>query len=113
MKQNKIPENYLEKIPVRADLEFRTDEDENVTLLIQNKGVFNKIAQVLLKKPKVSQVHLDEHGSFVWSIIDGERSITELGKDVDQKFGEKAQPLYERLAKYFQILHSYGFVTFK
>ncbi len=113
MKQSKIHENYLEKIPVRADLEFKTEENGNVTLLIENKGVFNRIAQVLLKKPKVSQVHLDEHGSFVWQIIDGERTIEELGKDVDEHFGEKAQPLYERLAKYFQILHSYGFVKFR
>ena len=27
-----------------------------------------------------------------------------------EKFGEKAEPLYPRLAKYFQILDSYGFV---
>ena len=42
--------------------------------------------------------------------IDGKKNIIELGEDVDKKFGEKANPLYERLAKYFQILDSYGFI---
>lgn len=110
---NKLPPNYLENIPVRKITDWETGDDGNITLLIQNKGVFNFIAQKLFKKPKVSQVHLDENGSFVWSIIDGERNISELADDVDKKFGEAAHPLYERLAKFFQILESYGFVEFK
>ena len=39
-----------------------------------------------------------------------QKDITEIGKLVEEKFGETAHPLYERLAKYFQILDSYGFV---
>ncbi len=116
MKKNKdiLSENYLDKIPVRASF-LRHTEDGNgiVTLEKDNKGLFNKIAQACFKKPRVSYIHLDEFGSFVWMCIDGESSIFELGKQVDAHFGEKAQPLYERLAKYFQILESYKFITFK
>ena len=43
----------------------------------------------------------------------GEKTIIELGKDVEAEFGEKANPLYERLAKYFQILDSYHFIEWK
>ena len=52
-------------------------------------------------------------GSFVWPLIDGERNITDIGVFVKEHFGEKAEPLYERLAKYFKVLESYGFVEFK
>ena len=45
--------------------------------------------------------------------MDGERNIIEIGKLVDEKFGEEAQPLYPRLAKFFQILDSYGFIEWK
>ncbi len=111
MKKDK---NYLDNIPVRSTkIEWNVDDTGAVTLEIENKGIFNRIAQKLFKKPPVSYVHLDETGSFVWPLIDGEKDITALGKMVDEKFGEKAQPLYERLAKYFQILESYGFVTMK
>lgn len=106
--------NYLEKIPCyKEGLGYETDESGKVTLLIENKGVFNRIAQKLFKKPKISYIHLDEMGSFIWPLIDGEKDITEIGKAVKEHFGEKAEPLYERLAKYFQILESYGFISFK
>lgn len=104
--------NYLDLVPHIAEgLVWKSDEENNVTLEIENKGLFNRIAQKVFKKPKISYIHLDEMGSFVWPLIDGEKDITELGKMVDEHFGEKAHPLYERLAKYFMILESYGFIT--
>ena len=111
--KKKTKENYLEKIPVRAEIEWETDSDGNVTLHIENKGVMNKIAQVLLKKPKVSYIHLDEMGSFIWPLIDGEKDIIKIGESVKEHFGEKAEPLYERLAKYIQTLESYKFIQTK
>lgn len=113
MKKKKEKENYLERIPVRTEINWSQDENGIVTLNIENKGIFNKIAQKLLKKPKTSYIHLDETGSFVWSILDGEKTILDIGEPVEEKFGEAAHPIYERLAKYFQILESYGFVRFK
>ena len=116
-KKNKkeiISKNYLDKIPVRKQgMEWSTDDKGIVSLHIENKGVFNRIFQVILKKPKISYVHLDEMGSFIWPLIDGEKDLTEIGNSVGEHFGEKANPLYERVAKYFQILSSYGFVEFK
>ena len=113
-KKNVISENYLENKPLKNEkIGWSVDEKGMVTLEIENKGVFNRIAQKLLKKPKISYVHLDETGSFVWPLIDGEKDIIAIGKAVDAKFGEKAHPLYERLAKFFQILESYGFISLK
>lgn len=107
-------ENYLEKVPIRRDgLEWSVDENGEVTLEVENRGITNKIMQVLLKKPRVSFVHLDEMGNFIWPIIDGEKNVFTIGKEVKEHFGEKAEPLYERLAQYFGILESYGFVEFK
>ena len=106
-------ENYLERIPVRNEKYGWTEKEGNITLEIENKGFFNKACQLILKKPKVSYVHLDEMGSFIWPLLDGEKTVMELGEDVDAHFGEKAHPLYERLVKYFQILESYRFITWK
>lgn len=107
-------ENYLDKIPARSEgINWTVAQDGAVTLEIENKGVFNKIAQKLFKKPKISYIHLDENGSFVWPLIDGEKDIFELSKEVKEHFGEKAEPLYPRLVKYFEILESYKFITFK
>ena len=77
---------------------------------IENRGFIKRLTQILLKKPRISYVHLDENGSFVWNLIDGNTNIIDIGKKVDEHFGEEAHPLYERLIKYFQILESYNFV---
>jgi len=113
-KKEIINENYLERKPVRKEgLSWTQYEDGNITLEIENTGFFNIVAQKLLKKPKVSYIHLDENGSFLWPLLDGEKTILELGVSVKEKFGEKAEPLYERLTKYFQILESYKFIEFR
>ena len=112
-KKHVISENYLERVPVHAELKWSADEEGKVTLEIENRGVFNRIAQKFFKKPKISYVHLDEMGSFIWTLIDGEKNIIELGKDVEKRFGEVAHPLYERIATYFKILESYNFIFFK
>ncbi len=105
-------DNLLDFIPVKnVEIAFSTDENGKVTLEIENKGLFNKIAQKLFKKPKISFIHLDDMGSFIWPNIDGEKNISQIGEIVKEYFGEKAEPLYERLCKYLQILESYGFIN--
>lgn len=112
--KKKESENYLEKRPLYPEnLNWSRDDKGMVTLDVENKGIVNRIAQKLLKKPKVSHIHLDEMGSFVWPLIDGEKTIIDIGEHVKEHFGEKAEPLYERLAKYFQILESNGFIEWK
>ena len=111
-KKTVIPKNYLDKIPSRAkSIEWTTDGDGIVTLEIKNTGWANKIAQVLFKRHKISYIHLDKMGSFIWPIMDGKKDITAIGKLVEQRFGKEAHPLYERLAKYFQIMDSYHFIA--
>lgn len=113
-KAKKNAENYLERIPMRPEkIRWSSDEAGIITLDIENKGFFNLIAQKFFKKPRISHVHLDKMGSFVWPILDGEKDIAAIGILVKEHFGEEAEPLYERLAKYFQILDSYSFVEWK
>ncbi len=109
-----MSDNYLDLIPqISEGLNWKINNENIVTLEIENKGIFNRIAQMLFKKPKISYIHLDNFGSFVWMQVNGERSITVIGDSVKANFGEKAEPVFERLAKYFQILNSYKFITLK
>lgn len=110
----KSPENYLEYIPEKSSLlAWDTDEEGIVTLHMENTGFFNRLAQKYFHKPRVTHVHLDKLGSFVWPLIDGEKDMVALGKEVDARFGGECAPLYERLAKFFQVLESYHFVILR
>ena len=106
--------NYLDFIPIRSDKhKWETDKDGVVTIFVENKGVFNKLAQVLLKKPKVSRIHLEQFGSYIFPLIDGEKSIYEIGKLVGEHFGDAAEPLYPRITQYFKMLNDYGFIEYR
>lgn len=107
-------ENYLERRPNRrAGLKWTEGPAGTVTLHVPNTGAANRIAQKLFHRPPVTQIHLDQIGSFIWRRLDGERDLIAIGALVEKDFGEKAAPLYERLAKYVQILDSYRLVDWQ
>ena len=107
-------ENYLDYIPKHNSLyEYTTNDKRHIEIRVQNKGLFNRIAQLFFKRPKYSNIELDDFGTFVWNHIDGEATIYDIGKMIKAQFGEAAEPLYPRIVKYFQILESYHFISFK
>lgn len=98
-------ENFLELIPLRnPDLEYSIDEEGLVTITVPNIGFFNKLAQIFFRRPKKSYIHLDPYASYVWRGINGKRSITSLGTYLKRKYGDEAEPLYERLITFINIL---------
>ena len=110
-KKEVISANYLDFVPRhRPSLQYTMDNQGKITLLQENKGVFHFLAQKILKKPKVSQIHLDEMENFVWPLIDGTRTVYEIAELVKAEFGDKAEPLYERIVQYIQTLENYGFI---
>lgn len=107
----KHKENYLDHVFRRAAaIEWDCDAKGNVTLIVENKGLFNRIAQKLIQKPEKTQLHLDKIGSFVWMKFDGTRSVYEIAMEVKREFGQKADPLYDRLTAYMEMLREQGFI---
>lgn len=105
--------NYLDLILVRAEeLQWFTDRRDRIVLKVENTGLFNKIAQKVFNKPQFTKVHLDQQGTFIWPLIDGERTVADIAALVKDEFGEAAEPLYPRIVKYFQIVESYHFIKF-
>lgn len=109
----KKKENYLDYIPKHNSLhEWSEDKNGKVTVKVLNRGFYNRVAQFFFKRPKYSNIELDEFGSYVWKQIDGVRNVHEIGKLVKQHFGDKAEPLYERLVKFITILRNNGYVVY-
>ena len=109
--RKKLKQNYLDLIPERnPEISYECDENGGIVIVIENKGVFNKIAQRVFKKPRMSRVHLDEQGSCIWRLIDGRRDVMEIAELLKERFGEAVEPLYPRIVRYMQIMDGYGFV---
>lgn len=102
--------NYLDYIPVHNPQNTWEEKNGIVTINMVHTGFYSKIAQKFFHKPKVSHIELDEYGTFVWKAIDGQNSVYQIAELIKEKYGEKANPLYDRLVKYMQILRNNTFV---
>lgn len=107
----KNKDNFLDYVfKVSDDLAWTCNESGEVIVEMKNTGFTNKIAQRFFKKPEVSHITLEGMGSFIFTCIDGTRSVYDIGQLVKDKFGDEAEPLYERLSVYMKHLESVGFV---
>ena len=109
MKKNN---NFLDYIPDHSDKITWSQKDEIVTVDMYHKGFFPWIAQKFFKRPKVSHIALDKHGSFIWKNINGVNSVNDIAMLVKAEFGNDAEPLYDRLVQYIRILKNNGFITY-
>ena len=110
----KKSENYLDFIPIiNLKNDWSEGEDGIVTIHMVHRGFYATIAQKVFHTPRVSHIKLDEYGSFLWKRINGERTVGQLAQQLKEQFGDQAEPLYDRLVKYMQILHNNEFILFR
>lgn len=105
--------NLLELIPVRT-ISWKKSQ-EGLIVLLKPKfrhPFFVKHFLPRLKKPHY-RIKLDSIGSFVWGQCDGNRSVKELAELMRQEFGEKVEPLYDRLTLFLQNLEKNRFIYYK
>ena len=104
--------NYLELTPGHL-YDHIIEENGKVSVLIPrftNKLLVKTLAP-MLKSPFV-KTKFDEFGSQVWLEIDGKKKVQDIAVSLKQKFGEKIDPVEERLTKFLTQLYNYKFVSF-
>jgi hypothetical protein len=63
-------------------------------------------------KPAVIRVRLEEHGTAVWDLIDGQRTVKEIADALAAHFNYEENYEY-RVAAYFEQLQKQGFVRYR
>ncbi|UCC41149.1 MAG: PqqD family protein [Candidatus Aminicenantes bacterium] len=105
--------NLLDLIPVR-NIDWKKEEDGLIVLL---KPKFKNpllVKHVLprLKKPYY-KIKLDDVGSALWELCDGTLTVEKLAERMKDRFGEKIEPLYDRLALFLQNLERNRLIKYK
>ncbi|QIB27968.1 PqqD family protein [Caloranaerobacter azorensis] len=104
--------NFLELVPQKNNtFKWEVDDEGLVQIIIPRNGVLDRIVRVFFKTPEVMRIDLDPIGSCVWKAIDGQRNIQDIANILKEEFGDKAEPLYERLGTYMNILRNNKFIT--
>lgn len=105
--------NYLELTPLRLHKE-EVSEENLVTVLIpkfQNRFAVRFIVPKL--KSQVFKLKLDELGSAVWLSLDGKKTVDQIAKQLLIKFGDKIEPVNERVTKFLTGLYEQRLITFQ
>lgn len=111
--RSKDQRNYMDFVPVKnPDIEYQTGEDGIVTVFIEWKGFYHRIAQKFFHRPRVSEVKLDNYGSFVWLSIDDMRDVHQLSTILDAQFPGMEKSL-SRLIKFLEILRDNHLIRWK
>lgn len=66
--------------------------------------VAGKIFGKLLSRSKHIKVKLDDIGSTTWNLIDGKKTVNEIGEELKKVFGKESEPLYPRLVEFMNIM---------
>ncbi|MCT8978488.1 PqqD family protein [Clostridium sp. CX1] len=83
---------------ISDNLEYEVDKDNIVTILEkQDHKVQNFFRKLKFRIPEYKKITLDEYGSYVFLQIDGKKTVKDIGENLEAKYGEEANPLYERL----------------
>ena len=105
--------NYLDLTPLRLHKE-EVSEENLVTVLIpkfQNRFAVRFIVPKL--KSDVFKLKLDELGSAVWLSVDGRNTVDQIAKQLLKKFGDKIEPVNERVTKFLTGLYEQRLITFQ
>ncbi len=105
--------NYLELRPIRVVGE-EVDSNNRVVVLIPKftSKFAKKYFEPKLKSPYI-KLKLDELASASWLAIDGNKKVSDIANELVQLFGEKIQPVEERLTKFLTQLYEQRLITFE
>lgn len=103
--------NLLELKPVRS-CEWEK-EGERVSLVVP-RFRFSLLRRWLLprlKKPYY-RIGLDAVGTLVWEDCDGRNTVKEIGEKLRSRFGERIEPVYDRLELFLSQLERNSFIEY-
>ena len=110
----KTGQNFLDFVPAHMPgIDWTADGSGKVTIHVPHTGFYDRIAQRFFRRPPVTHIDLDGEGSFVWRQIDGKRTVGRIAELVREEFGEKAEPLYDRLVHYMRILYGNRLIRYE
>ena len=105
--------NLLQLIPEK-NIGWEKDS-EGLVVLLKPKfqhPFLQKHVLPKLKRPHY-KVKLDEIGSFLWIHCDGLLTVQNIADRMAKHFGDKVEPLYERIGLFLQSLEKNKFIRLK
>lgn len=94
------------KFRICDSINYKIDDNGIVTVLEKQDHKIQKFFRKLkFKIPLYKEITFDEISSEVFTQIDGIKTVKEIGEYLEVKFGDKVNPLYERLLTFLNHIY--------
>jgi hypothetical protein len=106
-------ENLLDLIP-EIICRWEKNQEGKIYLLVPRfrSPLLRKIGMKFGRSEWV-RIILDEKGTKSWGLINGKRSVHEIGELLEKEMGDSVKPVYDRLSQFITILFKNKFIVFK
>ncbi|MDW8052083.1 MAG: PqqD family protein [Armatimonadota bacterium] len=118
LRRRKLPpvdrRQVLRLYPLRnALVRFEQDEEGVYTLIVpvQPRGVFGWLSRIF-KLPREHRVQLDELGSTVWALCDGQHSVESIVQHLTRRYKLERREAELSLFAFLNILARRGFIAY-
>jgi hypothetical protein len=105
--------NLFELVPEQIR-SFEELEDGTIDVLIPRygRGAIGRVLKKVLSDRPV-RIHLDDIGTSVWRLCDGKRSVHEIGQSLHKEFGQRIEPVYDRLETFLKQMKRADIIEWK
>ena len=94
------------KFRICDNVNYKIDGNGIVTVFEKQDHKIQKFFRKLrFKIPLYKEITFDEISSEVFTQIDGIKTVKEIGESLEVKFGDKINPLYERLLVFLNHIY--------
>jgi len=104
-------EEFLKLKPKRKDFEWLEEEGKVKVKVPKFKSKIGKKFCKLLGRENVFTVNLDEKGSLIWKLCDGEHTVEEILRELEENFPDE-KDLDQRLFLYLYNLRRLGYISY-
>ncbi|MED1662566.1 PqqD family protein [Brevibacillus laterosporus] len=88
-------------------------EDGISTIIIPRDSWLERLSVRYLRQPAAFRIKLDVLGSYVIARCTGTYTVAEIAEEIRQEFGEQAEPVLPRLSRFFQMIETNQWVTWR
>ena len=104
--------NFLEMVPKMSDKIELEKKGEFITISYERSTFIDKVFNFIFRKPAKIYIELDDIGTKVFELIDGNRNIGEICTLLEQDLGDKVHPVIQRTTQFMASLRRNGFIIF-
>lgn len=99
--------------PVRSPVKWRMEDGRAVIIYKKSLGNVEKKIKKVIGGPDNIRRPLDDRGTDIWLLCDGEHTIMDICEEMDRKYKEEMEPVVKRVGKFIEMLLTLNLVTLR